>query len=261
MHFVIANSPEEARERGKHVEKSIRNHSRRLNDSLNDSQLMAAFAITRGNITCRDGDEYMDLSLGDWNDDDDKSVTAALASALNLSEDTADRVCWAFPACSDKESDMVKRGTDDTDDRCVLIDDYYKEYDASLTGIKASLDSRHRKMDNLRLHINSGCMGYHPDCSICKSLKRNLKRRYARTEPHQDSRVGHTWGFDLLTSKEASLLGNKYCMVMRDFKTGYFKIKNLRTKDQVPNAIRESIQELRSDPRFQLPVVPESMPT
>eukprot|EP01043_Picozoa_sp_COSAG02_P017252 COSAG02_NODE_778_length_17288_cov_102.024725_10_plen_149_part_00 len=44
VHFVIANSPEEARERGKHVEKSIRNHSRRLNDSLNDSQLMAAFA-------------------------------------------------------------------------------------------------------------------------------------------------------------------------------------------------------------------------
>jgi hypothetical protein len=61
VHFVIANSTEEARERGKHVEKSIRNHSRRLNDSLNDSQLMAAFAITRGNITCRDGDEYMDL--------------------------------------------------------------------------------------------------------------------------------------------------------------------------------------------------------
>ena len=51
VHFVIANSTEEARERGKHVEKSIRNHSRRLNDSLNDSQLMAAFAITRGNIT------------------------------------------------------------------------------------------------------------------------------------------------------------------------------------------------------------------
>ena len=32
---------------------------------LNDEQLMAAFAITRGNITVRDGDEYLDLSLGD----------------------------------------------------------------------------------------------------------------------------------------------------------------------------------------------------
>ena len=83
-----------------------------------------------------------DGSLSSVDIHDDKSVTAALASALNLSEDTADRVCWAFPACADKESDMVKRGTDDTDDRCVLIDDYYKEYDASLTGIKASLDSR-----------------------------------------------------------------------------------------------------------------------
>ena len=71
VHFVVANSMKEARERGKHIEKSIRNGSQRLNDSLNDEQLMAAFAITRGNITVRDGDEYMDLSLGNWNDDDD----------------------------------------------------------------------------------------------------------------------------------------------------------------------------------------------
>ena len=71
-----------------------------------------------------------------------------------------------------------------------------------MTGIKASLDSRHRKMDNLKLHINSGCMGYHPDCAICKSLKRNLKRRATRIDPHRETRVGHTWGFDLLTSKE-----------------------------------------------------------
>ena len=50
-------------------------------------------ASTRGDITVRDGDEYMDLSLGDWNDDDDDSMT---------------------------------------------------------------------------LHINSGCMGYHPQCQICE---------------------------------------------------------------------------------------------
>ena len=87
----------EARERGKHIEKSIRNGSQRLNDSLNDEQLMAAFAITRGNITVRDGDEYMDLSLGNWSDDDDNSVRSALASALNLDDETAERVEAACP--------------------------------------------------------------------------------------------------------------------------------------------------------------------
>ena len=46
-----------------------------LNDPLNDEQLMAALAITRGDITARDGDEYMDLSLGNWSDDDDNSVS------------------------------------------------------------------------------------------------------------------------------------------------------------------------------------------
>ena len=31
-----------------------------LNDTINDEQLLAAFAITRGDITIRDEDEYMD---------------------------------------------------------------------------------------------------------------------------------------------------------------------------------------------------------
>ena len=96
-------------------------------------------------------------------------------------------------------------------------------------------------------------MGYHPECVICRSLKRNLKRRYSRMEPHKETRVGHTWGFDLLTSKEVSLFGNKYCMVMRDYKSCYFKVKMLRTKDQVTAAMKATIQELRADPRFKLP--------
>eukprot|EP01043_Picozoa_sp_COSAG02_P024450 COSAG02_NODE_1335_length_13197_cov_5.830279_11_plen_148_part_00 len=45
--------------------------SRLINDSLNDKQLLAAFAITRGDIVIRDNDEYTDLSLGNWIDDDD----------------------------------------------------------------------------------------------------------------------------------------------------------------------------------------------
>jgi hypothetical protein len=286
VHFVVANSSEEAQIHGQHIEKSIRRRSRRLNDSLTDSQLLAALAITRGDIFIRDEEEYMDLSLGNWNDDLDGSIKDSFAQAFNLNEAAAARVCWAFPTRCNKEytvsdnnvNDERGKGDealidfDDLNDECLpcaesdddeqlepseemnqMIDEYYKQHDASITGIKASLDSRHRKMDNLTLHINSGCMGYHPECVICRSLKRNLKRRYSRMEPHKETRVGHTWGFDLLTSKEVSLLGNKYCMVMRDYKSCYFKVKMLRTKDQVTAAMKTSIQELRADPRFKLP--------
>ena len=38
VHFVVANSMKEARERGKHIEKSIRNGSQRLNDSVRKSR-------------------------------------------------------------------------------------------------------------------------------------------------------------------------------------------------------------------------------
>lgn len=264
VHFVIANSPDEARIHGKHIEKSMRKGPFRLNDSLDDKQLLAAFAITRGDIVIRDNDEYMDLSLGNWIDDDD-SIKESFAKAMNLTEESAARVCWAFPTRLNKdykEQDLLPNAVEQKElsieEQCneccdPLIDEYYKEHDASLTGIKASLDARHRKMDNLTLHINSGCMGYHPDCAICKSLKRNLKRRATRTEPHKETRVGHTWGFDLLQSKEHSLMGNKYVMVMRDFKSGYFKLKMLRTKDQVAAAMKEAIEELRADPRFKLP--------
>ena len=63
MHFVVANSKDEARQHGIHIEKQIRRQPTRFNDHLNDQQLLTAFAITRGNITVRDDDDYMDLSL------------------------------------------------------------------------------------------------------------------------------------------------------------------------------------------------------
>jgi hypothetical protein len=84
-------------------------------------------------------------------------------------------------------------------------------------------------------------------------LKRNLKRRYQRIDPHIETRDGHTWGFDLLQWKTESLNGNKYTLVMRDIATGYFKIKHMKTKDQVTPLMADCIKELRSDPRFVLP--------
>ena len=236
-----------------------------------------------------DDDEYVDLQLGDWNDDDDNTIRAAFAEAFELSDETTSNVTWAYPtrinrkystsdedpipelpiptddnapalidptnSTSSNKQDKSYEGADLQCEPCTntLFDDYFKEYDAAFSGMKESLDSRHRKMDSLKLHIDSGCMGHHPDCPICKSLKRSVRRRYQLKDPHRETRVGYCWGFDLITNKTESLFGNKYTFQMRDYKTGYFKLKHIRTKDQVTAAARECIEELRSDPRFTLP--------
>ena len=49
---------------------------------------------------------------------------------------------WLHVAGNDDE--------DSDDNLSDLIDEYYKEYDASLTGMKAGLDNRHRKMRRQR---------------------------------------------------------------------------------------------------------------
>ena len=99
-------------------------------------------------------------------------------------------------------------------DRDALIDEYYKAYDGNVSGMKDGMNSRHKKMKSLELHQATGCVGYHPDCNICKSLKRSLRRRYMRTDPHKETRPGHTWGFDLLVWKTESVQGNKYSLIM-----------------------------------------------
>ena len=110
VHFVIAKTPSEAREYGKRLEKSLRSKSlvdtSIRNHYLDDSQLLAALAVTRGDITIRDDDEYVDLQLGDWNDDDDNTIRASFAEAFELSDETTSNVTWAYPARSNRKSEF-----------------------------------------------------------------------------------------------------------------------------------------------------------
>ena len=98
-----------------------------------------------------------------------------------------------------------------------------------------------------------GCVGYHRDFNICKQLKRSLRRKYPRVDPHQETRPGHTWGFDLLEWKTVSINGNKYTVVMRDYATGKFVVKHMRNKSDLTDTMQSIITELRADPRFKLP--------
>eukprot|EP01043_Picozoa_sp_COSAG02_P053102 COSAG02_NODE_5818_length_4016_cov_4.946898_4_plen_262_part_01 len=225
----MAKNPKDAAIHGKKIQSHLRSKTELRSDFLNDKQVLAAMAVSRENVYIRNDDNYHDVSLGSWGDDDNNMFRKSLATHFDIPYENALKATWAYPARSNSKQD----DTDETSCKPCndsIFDAYYTEYDASFSGMKASLDARHQKMDSLKLHIDSGCMGFHPKCPICKSLKRNVRRRATRKDPHRESRVGHTWAFDLITNKTKSLFGNKYTFVMRDFKTGYFKVKHLLTK-------------------------------
>ena len=69
---------------------------------------------------------------------------------------------------------------------------------------------------------------------------------------HTETRPGHTWGFDLLVWKSESVQGNKYSLIMRDYKTGYFIVRHMRNKSDLTNVMDKVINDTRSDPRFKL---------
>ena len=154
---------------------------------------MAAVAITRGNITIRDHDDYLVMNLGDWNDDQSGEKKEALKSIINCTDAVADRICYSYPVMtrskhktnleSASESDdnvadndgdidsdtvvdtVVNPDANENDDEPVadecrtdIVNDWYKDYDAAFSGMKDSLDSKHRKMKSLQLHMQSGCI-------------------------------------------------------------------------------------------------------
>lgn len=264
--FVIAKSKDQAIAVGKRLEKqrsddnSINAHLCRAM-TLDDGQLAAASALMRGKVTIRTDESYTSADLGQWSNATDDSLRLEVCRACNISTEDAERVCWSFPAktvesdavCGELCANSELADNADDDERAVLIDDYYNAYDGCISGMKDGLNAKHRKMKSLELHQACGCIGFHPDCQICKGLKRSLRRRYIRTDPHTETRIGHTWGFDLLVWKTESVQGNKYSLIMRDYKSGKFIVRHMRNKSDLTEVMESVIVDTRNDPRFKLP--------
>ena len=132
-----------------------------------------------------------------------------------------------------------------------LFDELYNDFDCVLGGMKDGLSSKDKKLSQLELHKLKGHVGYCPDCDLCKCLKKRFRRMKMRTDPYINNlQVGKQWGFDLISWKETSCNGNNYTLVMRDYASGYFVLKHIATKNQVTEAIRVAVTQIRNDPRF-----------
>ena len=151
---------------------------------------------------------------------------------------------------TNRDNEVVKSLENDAKMDAELFDANFKEMDACLSGMKASLLPRDRKLTQLELHIQKGHIGYCPDCELCMSLKGSQRRRYLVVDPHRVSQKGYKWGMDMISWKTPSLNGNNYTMVMRDYATGFFKLKHMAQKSQLTESLRAAVKELRSDPRL-----------
>ena len=119
VEFVIAKSEDAAVKIGKCLEKNRRadnavNASLARAMTLDDQQLAAAAALVRGNVSIRDNESYSMAELGQWGIDDDTDLKCEVCKVCALTTETADSVCWSFPAkavsdavCSDEECAMI----------------------------------------------------------------------------------------------------------------------------------------------------------
>jgi len=134
--YVVAKSKVTAMKIGKLLEKekqadnAINAHLGRAM-TLDDNQLAAAMAITRGNVSLREGQSYYDANLGHWTEQDDV-LKKEVSNACSITQDVTNQICWSFDTAVEQTSDndalicVECDEADETDEhRAQLIDEYF----------------------------------------------------------------------------------------------------------------------------------------
>jgi len=125
------------------------------------------------------------------------------------------------------------------------------EMESVLLGAKAGLKSRERKMSELELHMRHGHVGRSGGkCTICNLLRGSFRRIYSKISPYFEQRIGHTFSGDVITWSDESRQGSKYCMVMRDFGSGFFFVIHLSKRNEVTRKLEALVSQIRADPIF-----------
>ena len=119
-----------------------------------------------------------------------------------------------------------------------------------ISGAKAGLKSREKRLTQLALHKRHGHLGHSPGCLICKMVRGSMRRVFTKVDPHVETRPGYTWACDMATWSHASQQGNQYCIVMRDVASGYFVALHAHARSDALELIREWILNARKEPMF-----------
>jgi len=147
--------------------------------------------------------------------------------------------------CEPEGKESVEKSKEEWDKIMTL------EMESVLLGTKAGLKSRERKMSELELHMRHGHVGRSGGkCTICNLLRGSFRRIYSKTSPYFEQRVGHTFSGDVITWSDESRQGSKYCMVMRDFGSGFFFVIHLSKRNEVTRKLEALITQIRADPIF-----------
>ena len=79
-----------------------------------------------------------------------------------------------------------------------------------------------------------------------------MRRIKKMVDPHRETRPGHTWGMDIVTFSDRSEEGCKYCVVLRDFASGSFKLLPVarRTTEALSEELMQWIRQMRNKPIF-----------
>ena len=124
----------------------------------------------------------------------------------------------------------------------------YKDMDSVITGTKDGLHSRERKLTILELHRRHGHIGHVPKCKICSMIRGSLRRVYAKSDHHVDSRPGHSFCMDIVTWSHVSRLGSRYTIVLRCMSCGFFYLIHLALRSDATKQLEEHILNLRANP-------------
>jgi hypothetical protein len=119
-----------------------------------------------------------------------------------------------------------------------------------ISGTKAGLKSREKRLTQMALHKRHGHLGHCPGCLICKMVRGSMRKVFTKVDPHVETRPGHTWVCDMATWSHPSHQGNQYCIVMRDIASGYFVALHAHARSDSMELIRDWIINARKEPLF-----------
>ena len=122
--------------------------------------------------------------------------------------------------------------------------------DNMISGTKAGLQAREKRLTQFALHKRHGHLGHVPGCLICKMVRGSMRRVASKVDPHVETRPGYSWVCDMATWSHESIQGNRYCIVMRDIASGYFVALHANQRDESLGLVRDWIVKARLNPLF-----------